>query len=180
MVANCHKMPQKLFSKELISVEMISNSVQSTIDLINSINKNVKFIFTISPVRHIKDGFFENNVSKGHLFSATNLIVNASNAKENISYFPSFEIMMDELRDYRFYADDLLHPSPLAIDYIWDYFKKSLISKAIFEIMDEVEHIQKALLHKPFNPSSENHQKFLEVLQSKIAKLQEQFLNFQF
>ena len=116
MVANCHKVPQSEFTKEILSPETIAQSMQNTMDLIHQINPDCKFIFTVSPVRHTKDGFPENQRSKAHLMTAVHPIV-LDNASSN--YFPSYEIMMDELRDYRFYADDMLHPSQIAIDYIW-------------------------------------------------------------
>ena len=173
IVANCHKVPQKQFEKQLLSIDMIQKSIQNTIHLIQSINPEVKIIITVSPVRHIKDGFVENQLSKSHLISAIHgafdLQVSAFN------YFPSYEIMMDELRDYRFYADDMLHPSQLAIDYIWKRFKETNISETALSIMEEVETIQKSLSHKPFNPNSESHQKFEAKLKDKIATLVSQY-----
>lgn len=173
IVANCHKVPQKQFEKQLLSIEVIQKSIQNTIHLIQSINPDVKIIFTVSPVRHIKDGFVENQLSKSHLISAIHgafdLQVSA------FDYFPSYEIMMDELRDYRFYADDMLHPSQLAIDYIWKRFKETNISETALSIMEEVETIQKSLSHKPFNPDSESHQKFEAKLKDKIATLVSQY-----
>ena len=125
IVANCHKVPQNQFDKELLSVEIIQKSIENTIGLIQNINPNCKFIFTISPVRHIKDGFVANNVSKAHLIAAIHKIINYQSSI--INYFPSYEIMTDELRDYRFYANDMLHPSQIAIDYIWSRFSEKYI-----------------------------------------------------
>lgn len=176
LVANCHKMPQNQFTKELLSVENILKSIQNTIFLIQSVNSDAKFIFTISPVRHIKDGFFENNVSKAHLFSAIfELLKN-----ENVAYFPSYEILMDELRDYRFYKTDMLHPNETAIAYIWDKFKNSFVNPTVFSTINDIEVIQKGLQHKAFNPNSESHQQFLSQLQNKINLLQHHFPNIQF
>ncbi|MBC7439441.1 MAG: GSCFA domain-containing protein [Flavobacterium sp.] len=176
VVANCHKMPQNQFTKELLSVENILKSIQNTIFLIQSVNSNAQFIFTISPVRHIKDGFFENNVSKAHLFSAIFKLLK----NENVAYFPSYEILMDELRDYRFYKKDMLHPSETAIAYIWDKFKNSFINPSVFPAINDIEVIQKGLQHKAFNPNSESHQQFLSQLQNKINLLQQHFPNIQF
>ena len=120
IVANCHKIPQNMFIKEILSIEIIQKSIEKTIQLIQKINPSCNFIFTVSPVRHIKDGFIENNVSKAHLISALYATINYQQSK--IYYFPSYEILMDELRDYRFYADDMLHPSHKAIDFIWNKF----------------------------------------------------------
>lgn len=173
IVANCHKMPQKHFSKEILSIETTQKSIENTILLIQSINKNAQFIFTVSPVRHIKDGFVENNVSKAHLISS--IYNNVTLSLSKCYYFPSYEIMMDELRDYRFYKQDMLHPNSVAIDYVWERFFMTQILEEIHPVMQEVCNIQKSLLHKPFNPNSENHKVFLSKIQDKITKLQERF-----
>ncbi|MEO8516536.1 MAG: GSCFA domain-containing protein [Flavobacterium sp.] len=176
VVANCHKVPQKQFTKELLSVETIQKSLEHLITLIASVNPNVNVVFTISPVRHIKDGFVENNVSKAHLITAIYNTVSLSKC----NYFPSYEIVMDELRDYRFYAEDMLHPNQVAIDYIWKRFSETAISEGALLIMEEVDGIQKSLQHRPFNPNSDSHQKFLENLNQKIDKLALQFPNMNF
>lgn len=178
IVANCHKVPQKEFTKELLSKEENEKSLKNIISLIHSVNPNVNFIFTVSPVRHIKDGFFENNVSKGNLISSTYKIVNYHLSIAN--YFPSYEIVMDELRDYRFFEKDMLHPNQLAIDYIWEKLSYAFFSNKTIEINKEVDVIQKALAHKPFNADSNAHLKFVNQLQSRINELQEKyhFLNF--
>ncbi|WP_016988239.1 GSCFA domain-containing protein [Flavobacterium sp. ACAM 123] len=178
IVANCHKVPQKQFEKHLLSIAVIQKSIQNTIYLIQSINPEVKIVFTISPVRHLKDGFVENQQSKAYLISALReallQLVSVSPAG-NFGLFPSYEIMMDELRDYRFYAEDMLHPNQVAIDYIWKRFKETNISETAFATMEEVETIQKSLSHKPFNPNSESHQKFEAKLKNKIATLVSQY-----
>jgi lysophospholipase L1-like esterase len=175
IVANCHKVPQKQFSKELLSTEIIKESIKKTIDLIHSANPNCNIIFTISPVRHIKDGFVENQVSKANLITAIHDKLSTERLKRNTEYFPSYEIMMDELRDYRFYAEDMLHPNSVAIDYIWKRFKETTISETAFSTMDAVESIQRSLSHKPFNPNSESHLKFEAKLKEKITKLVSQY-----
>lgn len=169
IVANCHKVPQNQFDKEIISVEVIEKSIANTINLIQKINPNCNFIFTISPVRHIKDGFVENQRSKAHLITA---LQSAICDLPSTIYFPSYEIMMDELRDYRFYADDMLHPSQLAIDYIWIKFFENYVSESEFSTMNQVCEIQRALKHRPFNPESESHKKFLDNLEAKIKTVQ--------
>ncbi|WP_163392973.1 GSCFA domain-containing protein [Flavobacterium limi] len=171
IVANCHKVPQKQFTKELLSVNVIQESIQNTIELIRNLNPNIHFIFTVSPVRHIKDGFVENQLSKSHLFSALHKTI--SHQPSAINYFPSYEIMMDELRDYRFYAEDMLHPNQIAIDYIWKLFSENYISETSFFEMKEVDEIQKSLRHRSFSPESEQHKKFLTKLQQKIDSLRE-------
>jgi hypothetical protein len=175
IVANCHKVPQKQFRKQLLSVETIEKSIGKTIRLIQSVNPNVNFIFTVSPIRHIKDGFVENQWSKSNLISGIHSLLNAEYCKQNAVYFPSYEIMMDELRDYRFYAEDMLHPNQVAIDYIWKRFRENSISETAFSTMEEVAAVQKSLSHKPFNPHSESHQKFETKLSAKIATLVSEF-----
>lgn len=173
IVANCHKLPQNQFQKEILSVEIIGNSIKNTIDLIQKINPDCSFIFTVSPVRHLKDGFVENQRSKSHLITAIHDTIKPQ--LPAINYFPSYEIMMDELRDYRFYAEDMLHPSAVAIDYIWSKFKESTIAESDFPVMEQVDSIQKSLLHKPFNPNSESHLRFESKLKEKMTNLQFQY-----
>ena len=179
VVANCHKMLQSHFDKHILSVATIEASIQNTVDVIRQINPNCAFVFTISPVRHIKDGFVENQRSKAHLITALQNLL-SDNQLNYANYFPAYEIMMDELRDYRFYGDDLLHPSAMAIDYIWRRFRETTILPTVFSVLEEVDAIQKSWLHKPFNPTSESHQKFQAKLQQKITKLQEDYPFIQF
>jgi len=177
IVANCHKVPQKHFTKELLSISQTEVNLQNLVSLIHSVNPNCNFIFTVSPVRHIKDGFVENTLSKAHLITA----LHASNFQlPTSSYFPSYEIMMDELRDYRFYAEDMLHPNQTAIDYIWEQFVGSNVSEESKSLMIEIESIQKGLSHKPFNVNSESHQQFLNKLEEKVKKLQTSNPNLKF
>ena len=173
IVANCHKVPQKHFTKELLSISQTEESLQNIITLIHSVNPNCHFIFTVSPVRHIKDGFTENALSKAHLIAALHKAITLH--PSSITYFPSYEIMMDELRDYRFYAEDMLHPNQIAIDYIWEQFATSTISEESQSLMIEIESVQKSLAHKPFNPNSESHQKFVNHLDLKIKTIQNQY-----
>jgi lysophospholipase L1-like esterase len=177
IVANCHKVPQKQFVKELLAIAQIEASLQNIISEIHTVNPKCNFVFTVSPVRHIKDGFVENTLSKAHLISAlhaTNFQIPASN------YFPSYEILMDELRDYRFYAEDMLHPNKIAIDYIWIKFFENYVDEKEFGLMNHVCEIQRALKHRPFNPNSESHKKFLENLNQKINTLVKKYPHFQF
>ena len=181
IVANCHKVPQKQFSKELLSVGIIEKSIQNTIHLIQKINTDIRFIFTISPVRHIKDGFTENQLSKSHLFAALHRVLKTYNSKLiNANYFPSYEIIMDELRDYRFYNEDMLHPNQVAIDFIWQKFSENYIDESVIPIMTEIDEIQKSLRHRSFNPESEQHQKFLARLSQKINLLGEKLPHIRF
>ena len=178
IVANCHKVPQAQFEKELLSAAQIENAIAETIGLLLKVNPNVNMVLTISPVRHLKDGFTQNQQSKANLIIGIHQTINRQPTTFN--YFPSYEIMIDELRDYRFYAQDMIHPNQTAIDYIWERFAETSISKESFLIMDEVERIQKALSHKPFHPNSESHQKFVLQVAQSIARLQEKFPNIKF
>jgi hypothetical protein len=179
IVANCHKVPQKQFVKELLSPEIIAQSIESILFTISVVNPNCNFIFTVSPVRHIKDGFAENTLSKAHLISALHYTI--SNNPSHTNYFPAYEIVMDELRDYRFYAEDLLHPNQTAIDYIWIQFFENYISESEFVLMNEICEVQRALQHRPFNPNSESHQKFLSDLKTKMTTLEKKlpFISFE-
>lgn len=172
VVANCHKVSQKRFLKELLSVDDVTHSLQAIIALIKQENPQVTIIFTVSPIRHIKDGFVKNTLSKSHLVSGIHQVINN---RENVFYFPSYEIMMDELRDYRFYAEDMIHPNKTAINYIWEKFQEVWISQEALITMDEVKTVQKGLLHKPFNPDTKQHQMFLENLKDKQKKLSAKF-----
>jgi len=176
IVANCHKIPQKKFLKELLTITEITESLAHSISLIKSLNSEVSITFTVSPIRHLKDGFIENTQSKSHLIAAIHTLVN----KQNVSYFPSYEIMMDELRDYRFYAEDMIHPNKTAINYIWGKFIDTWFSEETKSTMKEIDEIQKGILHRPFREDSEQHQQFLLKLEHKKSSLQERlpFINF--
>ena len=172
IVANCHKVPQKKFIKELLSVDEVSTSLQAIVNLIKSVNPQSTLIFTVSPVRHLKDGFIENNQSKAHLLAALHQNIDP---RDQIHYFPAYELMMDELRDYRFYADDMIHPNELAINFIWDRFSKVWMKSETHSILKEIESIQKGLDHKPFHPESEQHLQFLNDLEQRQKQLLQQF-----
>ena len=177
VVANCHKLPQKQFLKELGSVDTITESLQAIIALVKSVNPEVSFLFTVSPVRHIKDGFIENTQSKAHLIAAIHNVVEPRNS---LYYFPSYEIMMDELRDYRFYNADMLHPNEVAIDYIWEKFKTVWLSADALQNLDKIAAIQAKKAHRPFNSNSEAHQKFLSKLQLEMEDVCAKFPHISF
>lgn len=176
LVANCHKIPQKKFHKELLNINQVVKSLENSISKIKSINPNTLFLFTVSPVRHLKDGFVENSLSKAQLISAIHQIIDYN----QIFYFPSYEIMMDDLRDYRFYKSDMLHPNDIAMEYIWEKFKDSWIDPNAFHLMQEIKNIQRALQHKPFNRSSTKHQKFIKKTDSKIKTIQIKYPHIKF
>ena len=180
VVANCYKIPQQQFTKELLSIEEITTSIKNTLLLIKKVNPAVTIINTVSPVRHLKDGFVENSVSKAHLVSA---IYNVSKDKMLLSgaeVFPSYEIMMDELRDYRFYKEDMIHPNNTAIQIIWEAFNEVWISSETKTLQKEIESIQSSLQHRPFNPESEEHLLFLKKLELKINALQKKIKHLMF
>lgn len=175
-VANCHKVPGTEFEKELMEVEAIAESLRKMVGLLERIHPNIKVIFTLSPVRHIKDGFTENNRSKGRLLDGIHTAVESTKAV----YFPSYEIMMDELRDYRFYADDLLHPSSLAVAYIWEKFQQTWIDPSLASTMEKIQAVQKALAHRPMNPKQKNSKDFSEKLRRKIEEVRSLIPNIEF
>ena len=177
IVTNCHKVPQKKFLKKILSVDEITESIENVIALIKSINKKITISFTVSPVRHLKDGFVQNQQSKSHLLAAIHQVIEA---RKRIHYFPSYEIVMDELRDYRFFNEDMIHPNKTAINYIWEKFSKAWISEGSKETMKEVSTVQNGLNHRPFNPNSTQSQQFLVNLKNRIETLKERhnFINF--
>ncbi len=168
IVANCHKVPQKMFVKKILSAEEIAESLQNTIDLIRKSNARSTIMLTVSPVRHIKDGVLADNQSKAHLLTAIHKIASNNN---DVYYFPSYEIVLDDLRDYRFFETDMVHPNQTAIDYVWGIFKDIWIDAKSFPLMEQVEQIQKGLQHKSFNPDSEKHQAFLSKLTQQVEQL---------
>lgn len=177
IVANCHKLPQQNFTKELLSIEEIIKSLQNIFSKISEVNPKATIINTVSPVRHLKDGFVENSQSKAHLISAIHSIRNQQSTIVNLQlfYFASFEIMMDELRDYRFYAEDMLHPNKTAIKIIWQKFSEVWIASETDSLQKEIASIQSGMLHRPFNPQSKEHLQFSENLQKKIISLKQQY-----
>jgi len=177
VVSNCHKIPQKKFLKELMSPTEITQSVEAVTELIKLINPEVSVIFTVSPVRHIKDGFVENNRSKAHLTAGLHKAVEP---RKKRYYFPSYELMIDDLRDYRFYSEDMVHPNPIAIDYIWKSFTEVWHSESTHPIMKEVSAVQKGLSHSPFFPESAEHLEFIAEIDKKKSKLQQQFSHISF
>lgn len=179
-VANCHKIPQKAFSKQLLPVAAISKSLERIVESVRSINKKVQFIFTVSPVRHLKDGFVANQRSKAHLIAAVHDVLNSPFLKGQGTYFPSYELLMDELRDYRFYTADMLHPNEVAIQYIWEKFIQVHNSQETQTTMGKVDAVQKGLAHRAFNPNSVQHQQFLKSLKAKITYLQKKHAWMQF
>ena len=175
-VANCHKVPQKEFVKGLLPIEEIVASLKRQCTIIKQMNPKAQITFTVSPVRHLKDGFVENTRSKAHLISAVHEVCSIEKAK----YFPAYELVMDELRDYRFYASDMLHPSQQAIDYIWEKFVEVYAFAKAKKTLKEVEAIQQGFKHRPFNPESKQHREFLGKLEKRIAILKQEYPHITF
>ena len=177
VVSNCHKLPASTFFRELMSVEEIVRDYDELIPRLMEINPNLKIIFTVSPVRHWKDGAVGNQLSKAVLLLTIHRLVE----KHKFAfYFPSYEIMMDDLRDYRFYADDMIHISPVAVNYIWDKFRDAFFEKETLKIIPRIEKIKKALSHRPFDVNSKAHQDFLRKLLHDIEILEKQYTFLEF
>ncbi|MDR2621768.1 MAG: GSCFA domain-containing protein [Dysgonamonadaceae bacterium] len=154
VVSNCHKLPARFFIHERMGLDDIVTEWNRLIGRLKKFAPGIKILFTVSPLRYLKDGFYENQLSKATLLLAIEKLI-----RENPGayYFPSYEIVMDDLRDYRFYAEDLLHPSPQAIHYIWEKFSDAYFDKETQKIAREFESIARALNHKPFHPESEEY-----------------------
>ncbi|MDB4203803.1 GSCFA domain-containing protein [Flavobacteriaceae bacterium] len=169
IVANCHKVPQKEFVKQLLSPDDVSDVLLGIETKLRTINPTCSIINTVSPVRHIKDGLIANSRSKAHLIAGVQEIV--SPEKFNY-YFPSYEIMMDELRDYRYYKEDLIHPNQTAIAIIWNAFTGSWICPETAALQKKIATIQSGMLHTPFNENSKAHIHFKKDLEVQISQVQ--------
>ena len=170
IVANCHKVPAREFDKQLLSVEKIIQSFNTLQAIIKSINKNIRFILTVSPVRHVKDTLQMNSVSKACLRLACHQL---ASQHQEVDYFPSYEIMMDDLRDYRFYDRDMIHPSEEAVEYISQKFSNQYFNQDVITFIEKWSSIKQALTHRPFHPDSTSHQKFLKDLLHKLNAIKE-------
>lgn len=175
-VGNCHKMSENLFTRRLLSVDEIVQSVQESINALRCINPQLQVLFTVSPIRHIKDGLHGNQISKSTLILAIDRLCKEVSG---CFYFPSYEIVLDELRDYRFYADDMCHPSSLAIEYLWDCFSQSYFNDETKKVMAEWQSLYKALHHKPFDAMSATYYQFLEQLKMRLQRFQERYPNIE-
>lgn len=173
-VSNCHKIPEKNFKRLRLTPEEIVEDYQKLLPEIWEIQPTMKVIFTVSPVRHWKDGAIENQRSKAALLLAVESLVKFF-GQERCSYFPAYEIVMDELRDYRFYEPDMIHPSPVAISHIWEKFRSALIDDESQKISEEVEKLIHLFSHRPFNRFSPEYLDFLQQSMKKVQELQEKF-----
>lgn len=172
VVANCHKVPNVQFEKRLLTAEDTEGALAEIMRLVRQINPKIQFVFTVSPVRHTKDGFTENHISKGNLLQA---IYNLKQNDNKWYYFPAYEIMMDELRDYRFFAADLIHPNALAIDYIWERFSTQMMTPHTIHIMGELQSLQRVLQHRPQHQDTAAWVQFQHFKQTQLAQFKERY-----
>jgi len=170
-VSNCHKINANEFERVRLSVDEIVQEYKKLLAEIRNINSSIKIVFTVSPIRHWKDGAIENQRSKAILLLAIDKLINEF-GHDFCTYFPSYEIVMDELRDYRFYAPDMLHISEVAIDYIWEKFEKSLIDAESQHLSKKVDKIVKAANHKPLHANTDEYSQFLEKMHEKARQLE--------
>lgn len=177
VVANCHKMPANLFERNLLTTEAIEAEWETLLAELRKLNPALKILFTVSPIRHLKDGLHANQLSKATLLLAIDRLV--SKHPDQLAYFPAYEILLDELRDYRFYADDMLHPSAQAVDYLWSRFADTYLEKDTRIALNEWEEIRKALNHRPLYPESRSYQRFLEQTLLKIERFQRKMTSFE-
>lgn len=173
IVGNCHKAKQDSFSKLLSSVDAMLDSWTEIVDLLKTFNPELEIIFTVSPVRHKKDGLIENNRSKARLIE----LVHELTKIESVNYFPAYEIIVDELRDYRFYNEDLVHPNSLAVDYVWEAFEKAFCSEETISLSNEIKRIKLSENHKSLYPNSNADMK---MKASNEKKKKELLLNYPF
>lgn len=171
-VANCHKVPAHIFEKTLLTEKQLRTSFKNCFELILDINPKAKIIATISPVRHTKDGIVENSLSKSRLISALHDVVDSC---ENADYFPAFELVNDDLRDYRFYEADLVHPNQIAVDYIWGKFSSVYFDNETIQQIETANKIKNALGHRPFNPGTIAYREFLYKTKKLIESIESQF-----
>lgn len=172
VVGNCHKLPARLFSRRLLQEEEIVREWRSLLEELRSRHPQLNVLFTVSPIRHAKDGLHGNQLSKATLLLAVDRLCASL---PFCHYFPSYEILLDELRDYRFYADDMFHPSRQAVDYIWECFSATYFSDATLRLVNECQEVLRAADHRPFHPESEAYRQFKALQRQHIARLKERF-----
>jgi hypothetical protein len=175
IVANCHKLPVSAFRRRRLSVEEIVNDFERLFE--KPLYRNKHILLTVSPIRHLKDGAAENQLSKATLLVAAHRLVERF---ANVHYFPAYEIVMDDLRDYRFYERDRVHPSAEAVDYIWERFCGALIDGESRTLFRRLEKLNAAREHRPFNPQTPAHQAFRSAMRTEVAELREQYPGLDF
>lgn len=173
VVGNCHKVPEREFVRQRLSVDEIVETFVALLDRLWSVNPGARVLLTVSPVRHLKDGLHGNQLSKATLLLAVDEL--CRRMPERCVYFPAYEVLMDELRDYRFYAEDMAHPSKQAVDYVWERFVEHCTDEAAHAFMSEWSKVCRALEHRPFKPDSEQYRAFVRQNMLNIAELKEKY-----
>lgn len=172
IVDNCRKRPQRLFTERELSVDECADYLREAVTMLRQINPSVRIIITVSPIRYAKYGFHGSQLSKATLLLAADKL---TKEMDNVVYFPAYEIVNDELRDYRFYREDMLHPTDQAVEYIWQRFGETFFSKQTVKFLEEWRPIKAALAHRPFNPEAEEYKKFLEKAKEGERELMEKY-----
>lgn len=172
IVDNCRKRPQRLFTERELSVDECADYLREAVTKLRQINPSVRIIITVSPIRYAKYGFHGSQLSKATLLLAADKL---TKEMDNVVYFPAYEIVNDELRDYRFYREDMLHPTDQAVEYIWQRFGETFFSKQTVKFLEEWRPIKAALAHRPFNPEAEEYKKFLEKAKEGERELMERY-----
>ena len=172
IVDNCRKRPQRLFTERELSVDECADYLREAVTMLRQINPSVRIIITVSPIRYAKYGFHGSQLSKATLLLAAEKL---TKEMDNVVYFPAYEIVNDELRDYRFYREDMLHPTDQAVEYIWQRFGETFFSKQTRKFLEEWHPIKAALAHRPFNPEAEEYKKFLEKAKEEERELMERY-----
>ncbi|WP_311550323.1 GSCFA domain-containing protein [Prevotella aurantiaca] len=176
IVDNCNKRPQRLFDEQELSIADCKNYLSRAIDLLRGRNHNVKIIFTVSPIRYAKYGFHESQLSKATLLLAVHEVM-AEYTDSNVAYFPAYEIVNDELRDYRFYKSDMLHPNEQAVEYIWERLVDVYFSASAKEFLRDWKPVKEALSHHPFNPDGNEYKEFMERTIERAKLLEQKYDN---
>ncbi len=172
IVSNCHKLSGNSFEKALLNPAKIMSVIHGALSEVKAANSGLKIVFTVSPVRYFAFGHYENSVSKAYLFTA---IHDLQQLLPGSYYFPAYELVMDDLRDYRFFAEDMLHPNYQATEYVWEKLAETMLSKKTNALLSEIDEILLAAKHKPRNPQSEGHKKFVRKNLDKIRLLENTF-----
>ncbi|SFG41672.1 GSCFA domain-containing protein [Prevotella sp. KH2C16] len=179
IVDNCQKRPQNLFIERLLSVDECADYLLRAVEALRNVNPRVKVVFTVSPIRYRKYGYHESQLSKATLLLAVDRVVKAADRPDSsLTYFPAYEIVNDELRDYRFYKEDMLHPSEQAVAYIWDKFSEAYFGQATLDFLNEWKPLKEALAHRPFAPDSEEYRRFMDKTMLRVRALSEKYPNF--
>lgn len=178
VVDNCQKRPQRLFEERSMTVDECAQWLQRSVDALTARDAETHIVFTVSPIRYRKYGYHESQLSKATLLLAVDKVLEQNKQKGTLSYFPAYEIVNDELRDYRFYAEDMIHPSGQAVEYIWERLVDTYFSDDAKHYLEEWRPLKEALGHRPFNAESEEYRLFMQKTREKIAALSKKYPNF--